>query len=421
MESLRGLVGRVREHERLLAISVATMIVMAGHGVVVPVLPLYAAAFGVGTAMVGMTLTIFGLARLVVNIPAGMLSDRHGRRVLLVGGPLVTSVGMFGSGLAPGIYELLAWRFVAGAGSAMYMTGAYLYLVDISTSRNRARFLGTNQGALLVGVTLGPAIGGLVGEAFGLRVPFFVVGVGALGAATYAVLRLPETNHPHHAPSVPPAEGDPALVVVPQDGGSAPRRRAWVRFALSADFVAIAAITAVIFSIRTGGRGTIMPLMGAERFGLTAGALGGVFTAAAVVGLVLIAPAAVVSDRFGRKPAIVAGGFVAAVGLVLMAVSPSVGAFVAATVLAAVGTGLAGPAPAAYAGDIAPPELRGVAMGMYRTAGDLGFVAGPVLLGALADATSFGWALVANAAAMAAASTVFAVVARETSGPGAGG
>ena len=105
---------------------------MAGQGVVSPVIPLYAKDFGVSAAAVGLTLTVFALARLIVNVPAGIIADRFGRRILLVGGPVITSVGMIGSGLSDSIGELLVWRFVAGAGSAFYMSGAMLYLIDIA-------------------------------------------------------------------------------------------------------------------------------------------------------------------------------------------------------------------------------------------------------------------------------------------------
>jgi MFS family permease len=111
--------GPLREHEQLLMISISTVLMMAGQGVVAPILPAFAQSFGGSTFVIGLTLTSFALARMVLNVPLGLLSDRRGRRVLLVGGPVVTAVGMFGSGFAPDIWQLLAWRFVAGAGSAM--------------------------------------------------------------------------------------------------------------------------------------------------------------------------------------------------------------------------------------------------------------------------------------------------------------
>src|SRR3989304_1183562 len=75
------------------------------------------------------------------------------------------------------------------------------------------------------------------------------------------------------------------------------------------------------------------------------------------------------------------------------------------------GAGMVGPPPAAYAADIAPPEMRGVTMGLYRTFGDAGFVIGPVLLGSLADLTTFGWALTFDAAVLVGIALLFALFA----------
>ncbi|MEE8558432.1 MAG: MFS transporter [Myxococcota bacterium] len=381
-------------------ILVSTMLVMSGQGIIAPVLPLFASEFGAGAASVGLTLSIFALARLLLNVPLGLLSDRYGRRMLLVGGPVVNALGMIGSGLSPGIGELLAWRFVAGAGSAMYMTGAQIYLADISAPRDRARVIGTNQAALLVGVSIGPGIGGLLADSFGLRVPFYAVGFGALVAAAYGYLRLPETG-----PS------DPSL----QPGAvPATPHRPWLEMMRSRDFLAVSAVTASVFLTRAGGRMTLMPLLAASELGYSVASLGGLFTVMAMINLVGIAPAAVVADRFGRKWAIVPSGLIIGVALVLMAGVKTPSVFLMSALLLAVGSSIIGPAPAAYAVDLAPRALRGLAMGLYRSAGDLGFTLGPVLLGLLADNTSIGWALAANAAIVVGASIFFGLGARET-------
>lgn len=403
LRPVRRALGPLMEHEQLLMISISTVLVMAGQGVISPVLPLFAEELGVGAAVIGLTLSFFALARLILNVPLGLLSDRYGRRVLLITGPLVTSVGMIGSGLAGDIYQLLAWRFVAGAGSAMYMTGAQIYLADISTAATRARFMGTNQGALLLGVSIGPAVGGTVAEFWGLRAPFHVVGAFALIAMVYAYLRLPETRH--LAESAPTPE--------PAAAGAPRPRRAWLTFALSRDFLAVAAVTLAIFFTRTAARQTIMPLLASARLGFSAGALGALFTAMSVVNMLLIAPASFIADRYGRKAAIVPSGLVVAGSLLLLGMSSTTLVFVVASMILAVGTSIAGPAPAAYAADIAPPHLRGLGMGMYRSSGDIGFMIGPPLLGLVADATSYGWALAVNAALMGATALLF-LAARET-------
>jgi MFS family permease len=380
-------------------ITVSTVLVMAGQGVIAPVLPLYARSLGVTIAAVGLALGIFGLARLILNVPIGVLSDRYGRRFVLLAGPLVVAVGMVGSGLARTLPLLLVARFVAGAGSAMYMTGAQLYLIDISTPANRTRFIATNQGALLTGVAIGPGIGGLLAEAYGLRMPFYVVGGGAVVAGLYALWRIPETNQPHQRTS---------------RGADHARWRDTLRFATSVDFLTVCFVGLAIFSVRLGARGTLMPLLGYTKFDLSPAQVGGVLTVTAVVGLAFIAPAAFLADRFGRKAVITPAGIVSAGGIVLMAVAPSAAWLVVGACLSTFGTTFAGAAPAAYVGDISPAHLRGLSMGLYRSAGDLGFVLAPPLLGLLADHTSIGWAMISNAALMAFAFLLFGALAHES-------
>ncbi len=371
---------------------------MAGQGVVGPVLPIYADNFGVSAAVVGLTFTAFGLARLLLNVPAGIWADHAGRRVLLVGGPLITAIGMIGSGLAPTIWALLAWRFVAGAGSALYMTGAQIYLIDIAGDDQRARYIATNQGALLLGVSVGPAVGGLLADGYGLRVPFIVVGIGALLTSIYGFFRLPETLEP-----------DTGREPLSAEATSQARRS----FVTSRQFVAVGVVSFAIFSIRSGVRQTLVPLAGVDQLGLDTGDLGLIFTGLGVVGLFLIGPAGWAADRLGRKPAIVPTGYLAAAGVAVTALSPNLEWFLAGLLLSAIGTGVSGPAPAAFVADIAPPELRGSAMGMYRTAGDFGVVLAPVASGALADSTSIRVAMLTNAAMVAVAITWFLLVARE--------
>lgn len=394
----------LREHERLLMISISTVLVMAGQGVIVPVLPLFARELGVSTSAVGLTLSAFGFARLLLNVPLGLLSDRWGRRLLLVGGPLVTSIGMIGSGMATDLAQLLAWRFIAGAGSAMYMTGAIIYLTDISTRENRARFIGTNQGALLVGVSIGPGIGGLIAELFGLRAPFHIVGGLALIASVYAYFRIPETRGTR--------EKCAATETAAPAGER--ERRPWLRMMRSRNFLAVSLVTLAIFFTRTASWQTLVPLVGVSRLGMTPGGLGAMFTGIALFNLVLVTPAALAADRFGRKAVIVPSLCIGGSGLLLFAVAQSYPTFIAAALLMGGGLALSGPAPAAFAADIAPADVRGLAMGLNRTAGDLGFVVGPPLLGLLADATSFGWGLAANATLLVVASATFALTARES-------
>jgi MFS family permease len=286
------------------------------------------------------------------------------------------------------------------------MTGAMIYLADISDDGNRGRMMSVYQGSLLLGASLGPAVGGFVAEGFGLRAPFFVVAATAGICAVWVYLRVPEVHTPARAR---PA----AKEAVPAEPPAAVRGA--VRRLLSdPNFLLVGLIAFSIFFTRTGARQTILPLLGAERFGLTPGALGLVFMLISALNFLAIGPSGYIADRWGRKLAIAPGALVTAGALALMAAGTQLWPFLLAAVLLGVGTGLAGPAPAAYVSDIAPVELRGASLGLYRTFGDVGFVIGPPLMGFIADQGGLAWPLLLNAAVIAFAAAAFWALAAET-------
>ena len=388
---------KLQEFEKLLVLCFATFLVMAGQGVIGPVLPLYAKDFGVSATVVGLTLTVFALARLILNVPAGMIADRFGRRILLIGGPILTSIGMFGSGFAGDIWSLLIWRFIAGGGSAFYMSGALIYLIDIAPSDRRARYVATNQWALSVGVALGPGIGGLVAERWGLAAPFHVVGVIALVAATYAIFRLPETrNSTARASESKSPVRDAALII------------------RSAPFVAIAFVTGTIFMTRAGTRATLVPLHADDTLGWGPGEIGLVFTATGIMTLFTLWPATWATENIGRASVIMFSGLAAALGTLVIAASSTPLWFVMGNIILTLGTGTAGPAPAAFVADLFPEELRGLGIGLYRSAGDVGFVIGPPALGWLSDNASMSVAFQTAGCLVGVAGACFVLITRRS-------
>ncbi len=395
---------RLRESEELIVLCGATFLVMAGQGVVSPVLPLYAKDFGVSATMVGLTLTVFALARLIVNVPAGMLADRFGRRILLIGGPIITSVGMFGSGFADDIWTLLAWRFVAGAGSAFYMSGAMIYLIDIAPPEKRARYVATNQWALSVGVAVGPGIGGLVADRYGLDVPFHVVGFSAILTAVYAAFRLPETRGFVNGEASGADDGEPMSVR---------------SFLFGRQFMLVALVSATIFMTRAGTRATLMPLHAEDALGWGPAEIGVVFTVTGIMTLFTLMPAAWASDNIGRRNVILFSGVAAGIGALVVAQTSSSLGFVIGNIVLSLGTGTAGPAPAAYVADIAPGHMRGMAVALYRSAGDVGFLAAPPLLGLLSETSSLSTALNVSGVVVAVSAAVFLVASRGDPAAGA--
>ncbi|KAK9866843.1 hypothetical protein WJX84_004388 [Apatococcus fuscideae] len=455
--TIQAAIARLREvvaaNERLLVVAASTLIMSISHTSLRPVMPMYAKSFGVGAAAVGMTVSVYAMGRLLMNLPAGMLADHYGRKPLLVWGPLVTAIGMIGCGLSRTFTHLLMARFVTGMGSALQMSGSQLFLADISQPHNRARSLGTNHAASQVGSLVGPAIGGYLADASGLRAPFTMTGAAALLAALYGWLRLPETRKCTQAAArditmtcLPPVAafkdsggfGRARFIALcfggaayldrlgtPKEALSQPQPfhclRVWRRVLIkarqllrNADFWAIAAVNAVMFATANGGRSTLMPLLAVSDFGLNTTLLGLLFAGMGLISLLGTLPASFVADKLGRKWTIVPSCVGLAAALALMGATCNPNIFLAAAVLYACSNACIGATPAAYAADVMPSNISGFALGIYRCAGDIGLMVGPALLGFVADLTNVQTALQVNAVALAVVVAYFGLCAHET-------
>ena len=401
----------LRANPTILLLSVSTALLTSGQGMVAPILPLYADALGVSTATIGLVISAFGLARLMTNMPTAILSQRFGRRLPLVGGPLVAGIGNALAGTADSLELLLVYRFISGVGSAAFITGAVIFIGDISTPENRGRMMSIYQGSFALGISLGPALGGLIAEVFGLRAPFFVVGVLSLFSGLWAYFKVPESR--------PKAEDDHSSDVAPQPGESnvsteATRIRSKYSFLLSKSFIFIALVFFVTFFSRGGAQFTLLPLKGAHDLGLSPGQLGAVFTIPPVIGFLLLPFAGSISDRYGRKKTIVPGLLIVAVALLMLGTSSLFIFFVIGMALYGFGNGIEGPTPVAYVADISPRAHQGIAQGAARSIGDLAILIAPPAMGLAADLFGTTATLVANGAIVGLLGVVFLLFARES-------
>src|SRR5262245_20568685 len=166
-----------------------------GFGAVMPVLALFARSFGVSQSAIGLAIAIYGLARFLVAVPVGQLTDRIGRRGALALGGLVTALGNLLCAWAPTYAAFAGARFVAGAGAALVLTSGSIILADITTPADRGRTMAIYQGVFLFAVGVGPFPGGVLAERFGLEAPFLVYAVAGALAAALAWLMVPETKN----------------------------------------------------------------------------------------------------------------------------------------------------------------------------------------------------------------------------------
>jgi predicted MFS family arabinose efflux permease len=104
-----------------------------GFGAIVPVVALYARSFGVGQAAIGVAIAVYGLARFLVAVPVGKLTDVLGRRAALALGGVVTAGGNLLCAHATDFSAFVAGRFIAGAGAALVLIAGQIVLADITT------------------------------------------------------------------------------------------------------------------------------------------------------------------------------------------------------------------------------------------------------------------------------------------------
>jgi MFS family permease len=166
--------------------------------------------------------------------------------------------------------------------------------------------------------------------------------------------------------------------------------------------------------VRAGGIFSLIPLLGQERSGLGADQIGFGLALASLIGLVLTYPSGVLVDRFGRKTVIVPAMLLNALSLGCFLVASSYLGYLAGCVVWGIAIGVTGPAPAAYAADMAPPGMNAAAMSAFRMMADAGYVLGPLVMGLVADLFGTDAALLGTAAMLVAVGLLFGQLAPET-------
>jgi MFS family permease len=353
-------------------------VVMLGFGIVVPVLPLFARSFGVGYGAAGLLISMFAFARLIAGPFAGPLVDRWGERASMAAGVTFVGVSSLLTGLAPTYPLAVAFRGAGGAGSALLFTALMSYLLKSVPKARMGRTLGLFYGAFNVGLIAGAPVGGVVAERFGLASPLFFY-AGLLFVSGVMYLWLVRNPAPARASSGSGEAGSGASVP-PAGLKSLLRRRAFLT-TIFLNFSYLWMVAAVF--------DTLVPLFGQESLSMSPGAIGAIFAVALATELVVLYPAGSAADRLGRRPVVIPSMAALAVLVAALGLAPTPLAFGGIMALLGIASGYAGVPPGAMLADVAPGERSGTAVGIFRFAGDVGFVLGPLVGGFAASALGF--------------------------------
>jgi MFS family permease len=384
--------GLPREVPVLTAISFT---VALGYGIVAPDIPAFARHFGVSTAAAASVVSAFALMRIVGALPAGRLADRFGQPAVIATGIVIVAVSSIVAGFSGSFAELIILRGAGGLGSAMFGVGSQTLLLVSVPTEQRGRAAGIYSAGFLVGGISGPAVGGLI-AAWSERAPFLIYGGMLVVPAVIAAAMLRDKAGAG-APAGP--RGTRSLAEV----AAALRDRAY-RAAASANLADGFATMGV--------RSAIVPLFVRDVLHRSAIWTGIGFVVVAAINAATLLPAGRLADRFGRRPVIIAGCLVSAAGMVLLALLPGLGGYLAALAVLGFGSGFLDVGPASMLGDILKGR-SGTVVATFQMAGDVGTVTGPVTAGYLVDVASYGTAFGVTAGVLGLAA-VLGVFAPET-------
>jgi DHA1 family multidrug resistance protein-like MFS transporter len=402
------LVLKREEIRRLLSgavLRVALVIGMAelGFATVIPLLPLYLTErLHASVKLVGLVASTFAIVETVFKITWGSVADRVGRRPLIIGGLLLSSLAPLLMSLLRAPWLFVPLRLLDGLGSAALWPSAAAIMVDLTPSQSRARVMGLLNMFFLTGLALGPALGLYVaGFAGSYKAGFYIASALLLVSALTAWWTLSE---------VPPSTGGE---------GNVPVRLVRNREGISSPFLFLLLI-AFVQMFAAGLLAPILAIYAKRIMGLSEQAIGTLFLFLVLsVGLASL-PAGWLADRVGKRRIVFLGMLLASAGMWQFVLPPKVERLAIAAVALGASYALASPAWLALVSQAAPPGRTGLAMGASETVQGLGLVLGPLLGGLLWDGFGYHAPFAASAALLTVGLILSAVVLLRVPGPPAG-
>ena len=382
------------------------------------VLPLLAEAeFGLtGYTFVFAYVAAFGITKAIANWFAGTLSDRYGRKPVLLAGWLFAIPVPIMLILAPDWGWVVAANVLLGINQGLTWSTTVVMKIDLVGPAQRGLAMGLNEAAGYGAVAATSLLAGYLAEQYGLRPAPFLLGLAytALGLLLSGVFVRETRGHTRLDAGRVAVRGAPGHNL----DANLTNRQILALASLREPALSSASLAGLVNNLNFGLAWGLFPLLFATAE-LSTGQIGLLFALyPGVWGLGQLATGAI-SDRIGRKHLISAGMATQAAALSVIALGHGFGAWAAGTVLLGVGTAMVYPTLLAAVGDVAHPAWRGRAVGVYRVWRDLGYAVGAILGGVVADAAGLQAAVWSAAALSAAAAIAVAVRMYETHPPSA--
>jgi len=380
----------VREHRATVGtVFLIVFIDLVGFGIVIPILPLYAERFGPSPAVFGLFMASYSIMQFLFAPILGRLSDRWGRRPVLLLSLAGSAVGYLMFGFAGSFVVLFASRVIDGLSGGNIST-AQAVIADITGPENRTRGMGLIGAAFGLGFILGPAIGGIL-VAVRPWLPGVAAAIASVIAFVLVLVVLPETLDP----------------VARHEARHHPLDVASLRHALSHPILPLCLVIVFLVIFAFSNFETTFAQLVQLRFGLSTRDISFLFVYAGVLGAVVQGGlVGRLAARFGEARLAAGGTFLSAVALGFLPYSRSLGAMLGFLALLALGQGVTSPSLSSLTSKLVDKDEVGGTMGVYQGLSSLGRIVGPFWGELVYGRWGFQWPYRTGSVVMLAASVV---------------
>lgn len=345
-------------------IFLTVLVNMMGYGILIPILPLYEKAFSVGPFLIAAAMGVFPIAQFFAGPILGAMSDKYGRRPLLIFSVAGTAVAFLLFAFSGNLYLFILGRLIDGL-SGGNLSIAFAYMADITSKEKRTEGMGIISGAISLGFVFGPVVGGLLGQ-YGVIYPSGFAAVLALLNLLLVIRFLPETEK----------------VEIKKKAARVFFLKEIIR-ALKVEKVNLTLVLIFILQLTWALHFAVFSLFLEQKFGLDVLG-GGLFFAyrGIVSALVQIVLVGIVVKYLGEMRLLKIAMPVMIIGLILTGVAPSILVLIIGLTLMELGGDFIGPVSNGLISKWAKPEEQGEMMGIASSMSSLGRMVGPYLGGA---------------------------------------
>ncbi|MCT8336309.1 MFS transporter [Methanoculleus sp. Afa-1] len=372
---------------------------MLGLGIVSPLLPIYAENLGATGIWLGIIFSAFSLSRSVFMPIIGRISDRRGRKWIILIGMFAYAVLSLAYIVADSVYSLTAVRFAHGIASAMVVPIAMAYVADLSEKGREGSHMGNFSISMFLGMGMGPLLGGFLNDAFGLDSVFYVMAALSAFATLLVGVSLPEAKS--------------STFTVPE-GDAVPLREIF-RLPVMRGVMVFSFISA----LGRGGMMVFIPVFG-PLIAITPFEVGVVLSANTFLMALLQVPVGKITDAGDKVVLIVVGSAITALAIAAIPLSGSFLPLLVITSVVGIGGAIQQPAIMALTVDAGRTIGMGTSMGAYNTVFGIGMIIAPLMGGVFMDYIGIDAVFYVGGAVSLLGTVIFAVMMQRSARTAAG-